>query len=57
VSPDMIWPEYDFGPRIGVRKAITLRDFLLFHGVTEAEMRKIDLQRVLNGLEPMFEDE
>jgi hypothetical protein len=56
VPPDMIQPEHDFGPRIGMRKAITLRDFLLFEGLTEEDMREMDVKRAKKGLPPLWED-
>lgn len=56
-TPDMIRPERDFGPPVGVRKAITLRDFLLLEGITEKGMREMDAVRAENGLPPLWEDE
>ena len=56
VPPDMVIPEYDFGPEFGVQKAVSIRNFLIFLGVTEQEMQRIDQARAERGLPPLFAD-
>ena len=56
VHPDMV-VVHDFGPPVGCCPAISYRDFLLFCGTTEETMRKVDVERRMNGLPPAFEDE
>ena len=53
VHPDMV-VAHDFGK--GCVPAISHRDFLLFCGVTEQTMQKVDAERKLNGLPPAFDD-
>ncbi len=55
--PDMILPPHDFGPEVGVRKAITLRDFLLLEGITRAGMKEMDQIRAAKGLSPLWKDD
>ncbi len=53
VHPDMV-VVYDFGK--GCVPAISHRDFLLFCGVTDQTMQKVDAERKQNGLPPAFDD-
>jgi hypothetical protein len=53
VHPDMV-VIYDFGK--GRVPAISHRDFLLFCGVTDEIMQKVDVERKQNGLPPAFDD-
>jgi hypothetical protein len=55
VSPDML-TEHDFGPGLGRRLAISLRDFLIHNGIGKAEMQTMDRKRQAKGLPPLWED-
>jgi len=55
-SPEMVIPDHDFGPKIGVHDAISLRDLWLIMDITPEKMREIDAARAANGLGPMFKD-
>ena len=54
--PDMIVPEHDFGGEIGVCRAISVRDFWLLSGITDAKMKELDAARKRQGMEPLFEE-
>ncbi len=56
ITPDMV-RIHDFGPPMGVREAISLRDFTLVAGITEDEMRHVDAERKKKGMAPLFEDQ
>lgn len=55
VSLDML-VEHDFGPGVGVRAAISLRDFLIHTGISRAIMQKMDCKRQAKGLPPLWKD-
>ena len=55
ITPDMI-RMHDFGPPMGIREAISLRDFTLIAGITEEEMHRVDQERKKKGLGSLFED-
>lgn len=54
---EMIVPNHDFGPRIGIRDAIRVRDILLLSNVSDEEMQEIDRIRTEQNLPPLFSDD
>lgn len=54
---EMILPDFDFGPDIGVLDGIRLHDLMLLSGISDGEMQDIDRQRKEKGMRPLFLDE
>gem|GEM_PF-6516512 len=54
---DMLIRNCDFGPRIGIRSGISVRDFLISANTPKEELMELDKERVKRGLPPVFSDE
>lgn len=53
---EMIVPQHDFGPGIGVHDAIPIRELWLLMNISDEKMQEIDQARADKGLAPMFGD-